>query len=65
MTTEQKMRDERKLGFKEGYVEGYAEGYAEGLNIVISALKGLLEPAIIAEKFKVPLEQVLEIWEQE
>lgn len=61
MTIAQKMRDERRRGFK----EGYAEGYAEVLNEAIAALNGILGPAIIAEKFKVPLEQVLEIWRQE
>lgn len=57
MTIEQKMRDERRRGYK--------EGRAEMVNESIVALKGLLDPAIIAEKFKVPLKQVLEIWGQE
>ncbi len=57
MTIAQKMRDERRLGYKEGRTEMANES--------IAALKGLLEPSIIAEKFKVLLEQVLEIWEQE
>lgn len=57
MTIAQKMLDERRLGYKEGRTEMANES--------IAALKGLLEPSIIAEKFKVSLEQVLEIWEQE
>lgn len=61
MTIAQKMRDERRRGFKEGYAEGRAEGYIESVNEVIDALNGTFEPAIIAERFKVPLEQVLEI----
>lgn len=61
MTIAQKMRDERRRGFK----EGYAEGYSEVVNEAIAALKGILEPAIIADKFMVPLERVLEIWEHE
>ena len=60
MTIAQKMLDERRMGFKEGRVEGRAEMASES----IAALKGLLEPAIIAEKFKMPLEQVLKILEQ-
>lgn len=65
MTIAQKMLDERRLGYKEGRAEGHAEGRAEMANESIAALKGLLEPAIIAEKLKVPLEQVFEIWEKE
>ncbi len=42
------MRDERRIGFR----EGRAEGYAEVVNEAIAALKGILDPAIIAEKFK-------------
>ena len=56
MTYAQKMLDERKLA--------YAEGRDEGINESIAALKGLLDPATIAEKFKVPLERVLKIFEQ-
>lgn len=68
MTYAQKMLDERKLAFNEGLIEGEARGEArgraEGVNESIAALKGLLEPAIIAEKFKVPLERVMKIFEQ-
>lgn len=60
MTIAQKMLDERRIGFK----EGRAEGHAKGINEAISVLNGSLEPAIIAEKFKMPLEQVLKILEQ-
>ena len=56
MTYAQKLLDERKLAFH--------EGHTEGVNESIAALKGLLEPAVIAEKFKVPLERVLKIFEQ-
>ena len=64
MTYAQKLLDERKLAFHEGLVEGEAKGRTEGVNESIAALKGLLEPAVIAEKFKVPLERVLKIFEQ-
>lgn len=56
MTIAQKMRDERRMGFKEGRMETITE--------TIAAFKGILEPDIIAEKLKVPLDQVLEIWGQ-
>ena len=56
MTIAQKMLDERRQGFK--------EGHTEGLNEAIAALKGLLEPVVIAERFNVPLEHVLKILEQ-
>ena len=64
MTYAQKLLDERKLAFNEGRIEGEVRGRTEGVNESIAALKGLLEPAIIAEKFKVPLERVLKIFEQ-
>ncbi len=49
MTIAQKMLDERKLG------------YLEGLEDAIVALKGVLDPEVIAERFKMPLNQVLDI----
>ncbi len=49
MTYAQKMLDERRLG------------YAEGIKDAIMALGGVLEPAVIAERFQIPLEQVLEL----
>ncbi len=73
MTYAQKMLDERRLGYAEGRAEGRAEGEAkgraegeargraEGLKDAIIALRGFLEPEVIAERFKVPLEQVLDI----
>lgn len=65
MTYAQKMLDERRLGYAEGRAEGRAEGEArgraEGIKEAIVALGGILDPAVIAERFKVPLEQVLDI----
>lgn len=49
MTFAQKMLDERRLG------------YSEGLKDAVVALKGILEPAVIAERFKMSLEQVMDI----
>lgn len=60
MTIAQKMLDERKVGF----LEGKEEGREETLRANIIALKELLDPAIIAKQFKVPLEQVMDILNQ-
>lgn len=53
MTIAQKMLDERRIG--------YWDGKEEMLKINIIALKGILDPAIIAEQFKVPPNQVIDI----
>ena len=57
MTYAQKMMDERRLG----YMEGREEGRTEGLKEAILAFKGLADPSVIAERFKMSLEQVPEI----
>lgn len=49
MTYAQKMMDERRVG------------YSEGLRDAVTALKGVLEPDVIAERFKMSLEQVMDI----
>lgn len=61
MTIAQKMRDERRIGYLDGLEEGREEGREETLRMNIGSLKGILDPTIIAERFKVPLEQVMEI----
>ena len=61
MTLAQKMLDERKIGYAEGRAEGREEGREEILKENIAALKGLIDPAVIAERFKVSLEQVMAI----
>lgn len=65
MTIAQKMLDERRMGFREGHAEGRAEGREETLKGAVLALKGILEPSVIAKQFKMPLEQVMNILEQE
>ena len=57
MTLAQKMLDERRLG----YAEGIEEGIEAGLRKAIMALQGVVTPAVIAERFQMPLEQVMEI----
>ena len=69
MTIAQKMLDERRMGFREGCAEGEIRGEARGreeaLKGAVLALKGILEPSVIAKQFKMPLEQVMKILEQE
>ena len=53
MTYAQKMQDERKLAYNEAMADA------------ILALKDILDPAVIARQFKMPLEQVLKILKQD
>lgn len=52
MTYAQKMMDERRIG----YIEGRGEGRSEGLKDAIMALKGIVDPAVTAERFKMLLD---------
>ena len=65
MTIEQKLRDEYRIGFLDGFADGYKEGYEEIIKKAIIAVKDLLKPAVIAECYKLPLEQVIDIINQE
>ena len=57
MTIAQKMLDERRIG----YLDGKEEGREETMRANIISLRGILDPTIIAEQFKVPLDRVLDI----
>ena len=61
MTIEQKLRDEYRIG----YLDGFAGSYEETVKEAIIAIKDLLEPEVIAECYKLPLEQVIDIINQE
>lgn len=61
MTIEQKLRDEYRIG----YLDGLAEGYEENVKKSIIAVKSFLEPAVIAECYKLPLEKVIDVINQE
>ena len=65
MTYAQKMMDERRIGYldgrEEGLEEGMEKGMEEGLKKAVRALQGVLDPAVIAERFKMSLEQVMDI----
>ena len=68
MTYAQKMLDERRLAYNEGLIEGEAKGEARGraetLKNAVLAMKDLAEPADIAHRLKLSLEQVLKILSQ-
>lgn len=61
MTIEQKLRDEYRIG----YLDGFAEGYEKSVKEAIIEIKDLLEPAVIAECYKLPLEKAMDILNQE
>lgn len=65
MTLAQKMLDERRIGYAEGREEGIEEGIEkgieEGLQKAIKALKGVLDPNVIAERFHMSPDQVTDI----
>lgn len=69
MTIEQKLRDEYRIGFLDGFADGYEESYKESYEEIIRkaiiAVKGLLEPAVIAACYKLPLEYVIDILNQD
>ena len=44
--------------------DGRAEGVEKGFKDTIIALKDILAPAVIAERFKMSLEQVMDILNQ-
>ena len=64
MTYAQKMMDERRVGYMDGLEDGRAEGMEKGFKDTIIALKDILDPAVIAERFKMSLEQVMDILNQ-
>lgn len=64
MTYAQKIMDERRLYFSKGHKEGHEEGREETLKENILAIRDLIAPEVIAQRFKVPLEQVLKILDQ-
>lgn len=61
MTYAQKMMDERRLGYLDGREDGWEEGRTDGLKEAIIALKGIVDPAVIADQFKMSLDQVMNI----
>ena len=72
MTYAQKMMDERRVGYMDGLEDGRAEGMEKGMEKgvekgfkdTIIALKDILDPTVIAERFKMSLEQVMDIINQ-
>ncbi len=64
MTYAQKMMDERRVGYMDGLEDGRAEGMEKGFKDTIIALKDILDPTVIAERFKISMEQVMDILNQ-
>ena len=64
MTIAQKMLDERRIGYLDGVQEGMEKGMEKGLRMAIISLKGIVDPSVIAERFKMSLEQVMDILNQ-
>ena len=48
----------------DGLEDGRAEGMEKGFKDTIIALKDILDPAVIAERFKMSLAQVMDILNQ-
>ena len=48
-------------GMKEGIEQGLTRGRQEGIEKSVRVLKGVLLPEVIAERFELPLEDVLRI----
>lgn len=73
MTFAQKMLDERRIGYADGLEEGIEKGHKQGLEQgreqglkkAVEALKGVLAPEVIAERFQMSLDQVQNILGQE
>ena len=51
-------------GRAEGMEKGMEKGVEKGFKDTIIALKDILDPAVIAERFKMSLEQVMDILNQ-
>lgn len=64
MTIAQKMLDERRIGYLDGIEEGMEKGVEKGLKMAVISLKGIVDPSVIAERFKMSLEQVMDILNQ-
>ena len=65
MTYAQKMIDERRIGYmdglEEGMEKGVEKGIEKGIEKAIIALRGVLDPAVIAERFTMSVDQVMDI----
>ena len=55
------IEESREKGMEMGMEKGMEKGIEEGLKKAVTALKGILDPVVIAEQFKMSLEQVMDI----
>ena len=51
----------RQEGIEQGLTQGLERGRQEGIEKAVRVLKGVLPPEVIAERFELPLEDVLRI----
>ena len=51
-------------GLEDGRAEGIEKGMEKGFKDTIIALKDILDPTVIAERFKISMEQVMDILNQ-
>lgn len=57
----EKMLKYQPVTYQKGYEDGNIKGKAEQMRENIIALNGVVVPEVLAEKFKLPLQQVLDI----
>ena len=61
VAAEEAREQAREQALKEGLKRGLKEGIVQGKLESILMLKGVLSPEVLAEKFQLPLEEVLRI----
>ena len=59
--TEWNLEDACEIIREESLAKGLARGRQEGIEKAVRVLKGVLPPEVIAERFELPLEDVLRI----
>ena len=65
VAAEEAREQAREQALKEGIIRGKLEGEANGIRKSIRTLKDVLSPEILAEKFQLPLDDVLRILEED
>ena len=63
--TEWNMEDACRVAAEEAMERGILKGETIGIQKSIRTLKGVLSPEVLAEKFQLPLEDVLRILEED
>ncbi len=47
--------------YAESYADGYTEGYAEAIKETVTSLKGIIDPNILAQCYKIQVEDIIRI----